>query len=200
MKGMSSAVAKDIKAAAKVAKPKKANEPMPQRVVPVEIDLDIGEYLACVRNIEQTQALMEEKKTNIVNFFRGLQDEEAYLGTFNSSLHLIGADNQIKVVSQSRWSVDAKDGAALQGMVGKSLVGKIETLAVRKEFKDSDALVKLLIKKLGEDFSKHFQITEEWAVVKDFSQLLYKAVKVEDLPKLRLMAKQYSPSLKKVEE
>ncbi len=132
----------------------------------------------------------------IIKYATEQQDERALKGDFNKS-YAIG---DITFVTKNQFSINPEDGPAIKKILGKafeSLILEKMDVKLKDEVFQSEALQGELMKLLGDNFSKFFDVTSTLKVAENYDEKIYGVLKSRDkLDEIRTYVKQYSPSLR----
>jgi len=169
-----------IKKQAKVKKPSSKKESMVSiDTVPDNIQNSITGYNKAVKNKKTAEAEMKILGSEIIDFARQHQDEEAFNGNYRKSYKLEGESDSVKFVTSDKFSIDPEDEAEIKKILKKNFSSYIEEkfkVNIKPEIFENEDLQKEFMELIGDRFNEFFETELSLATVKDFDQSIYQAV------------------------
>lgn len=190
-----------LKKTAKKKEPAKKKTTIPDLDAPENVQEAVDDYLAAAKAEKEAKAEKGAAKDVIVDFVQPVQDEDGCKGKFRTSYAVKGKKkgNRAKFISSNRWTIHADDIEDLQDLLGDHFDEMIDQefkVNLKPEVFEDEDLQNELMGLVGDRFGEFFDTITNVKVKEGFDKTLYKAVDKEKLQDLRLLARQYSPSVR----
>lgn len=185
------------------AKPKakaKAKSKMPVLDAPDDIRKEVDRYVEAKKAEKQAKAEKDDAGDRVLTFVRPHQDEGGYNGTYRHSYAIPGTNgNQVKYVSQNKFSINPDDEPQLREILGDEFDDLLEKkfgVKLKADVFEDEGLKQEFMELVGSEFQKFFETVVTLKVCDEFDRRVYGAVDKDNLPALRTFARQYKPSLR----
>ena len=186
----------------KVDKPKaKSKTTMPVLDAPKNIKEQVDKILEAKKAEKAAKGVIKLAGTEIIEWVQPHQDKDGYSGKYRKSYAIPGTnENQVKYLASNRFTINSDDEESIRESLGDKydeMMEKETVITMKQEVFDDEEMQKVLMERMGDLFSDYFESAEKLKVKEDFDRMLYNAVKDKEVLKdLRILCKQYTPSLK----
>lgn len=176
--------------------------------VPKNVKTAVNAYIAAVKAKKEAEAVLKLQGSIISSFCSEKYDEKGFENDFHKSFSVASGGNELKYVTQNRFSVSNEDEDALRDLFQDNfdkLFVEDFSVQFKSEVFENERLQDELMNLCGpedstermDNFNKFFSTFSSFSVAKDFDEKIFDVVKSQDeLDEVRVYVKPYKASLK----